>query len=179
MATLTVNAAAVALYDHDAAGESDSDFWTNGDVQRDGDGNRAAQLSVAEEQREHYRRNIAELHHSCNSCGRQTEPSRRDRQQRWGSQTSTMATLTVNSVTASTIDVVTHHYDNLRTWAELERDNSHAGQRELDGIRQARRVYCGSTSGRAAVVPLGRGHPQRGNEKRFVCGHGARQRVCV
>ena len=32
-----------------------------------------------------------------------------------GSQTSAMATLTVNSVTASTIDVVTYHYDNLRT----------------------------------------------------------------
>ena len=32
-----------------------------------------------------------------------------------GSQTSAMATLTVNAVTVSTIDVVTYHYDNLRT----------------------------------------------------------------
>lgn len=36
-----------------------------------------------------------------------------------GSQTSTMATLTVNAVTASTIDVVTYHYDNLRTGQNL------------------------------------------------------------
>jgi len=32
-----------------------------------------------------------------------------------GSQTSTMATLTVNAVSASTVNVVTYHYDNLRT----------------------------------------------------------------
>src|SRR5580692_8867313 len=32
-----------------------------------------------------------------------------------GSQTSTMVTLTVNAVSASTINVVTYHYDNLRT----------------------------------------------------------------
>jgi hypothetical protein len=32
-----------------------------------------------------------------------------------GTQTSTMATLTVNTVSASTINVVTYHYDNLRT----------------------------------------------------------------
>ncbi len=36
-----------------------------------------------------------------------------------GSQTSAMATLTVNAVTASTIDVVTYHYDNLRTGQNL------------------------------------------------------------
>jgi hypothetical protein len=36
-----------------------------------------------------------------------------------GSQTSTMATLTVNAVTVSTIDVVTYHYDNLRTGQNL------------------------------------------------------------
>ena len=36
-----------------------------------------------------------------------------------GSQTSTMATLTVNAVTSSTIDVVTYHYDNLRTGQNL------------------------------------------------------------
>jgi hypothetical protein len=32
-----------------------------------------------------------------------------------GSQTSTMATLTVNAASASTVNVVTYHYDNLRT----------------------------------------------------------------
>jgi hypothetical protein len=37
-----------------------------------------------------------------------------------GSQTSTMATLTVNAVTVSTIDVVTYHYDNLRTGQNLK-----------------------------------------------------------
>jgi hypothetical protein len=36
-----------------------------------------------------------------------------------GSQTSMMATLTVNAVTVSTIDVVTYHYDNLRTGQNL------------------------------------------------------------
>jgi hypothetical protein len=36
-----------------------------------------------------------------------------------GSQTSAMATLTVTVVTASTIDVVTYHYDNLRTGQNL------------------------------------------------------------
>jgi hypothetical protein len=36
-----------------------------------------------------------------------------------GSQTSTMSTLTVNAVTVSTIDVVTYHYDNLRTGQNL------------------------------------------------------------
>src|SRR5580658_2522119 len=36
-----------------------------------------------------------------------------------GSQTSTMATLTVNAVTTSTINVVTYHYDNLRTGQNL------------------------------------------------------------
>jgi Immunoglobulin I-set domain len=36
-----------------------------------------------------------------------------------GSQTSTTATLTVNAVTASTIDVVTYHYDNMRTGQNL------------------------------------------------------------
>jgi hypothetical protein len=36
-----------------------------------------------------------------------------------GSQTSTMATLTVNAVTASTVNVVTYHYDNLRTGQNL------------------------------------------------------------
>jgi hypothetical protein len=36
-----------------------------------------------------------------------------------GSQTSTMATLTMNPVSASTIDVVTYHYDNLRTGQNL------------------------------------------------------------
>ena len=36
-----------------------------------------------------------------------------------GSQTSTMATLTVNAVTVSTIDVITYHYDNLRTGQNL------------------------------------------------------------
>jgi hypothetical protein len=36
-----------------------------------------------------------------------------------GNQTSTMATLTVNAVTVSTIDVVTYHYDNLRTGQNL------------------------------------------------------------
>jgi hypothetical protein len=36
-----------------------------------------------------------------------------------GSQTSAMATLTVNAVTVSTIDVVTYHYDNLRTGQNL------------------------------------------------------------
>ncbi len=36
-----------------------------------------------------------------------------------GSQTSTMATLTINAVTVSTIDVVTYHYDNLRTGQNL------------------------------------------------------------
>jgi hypothetical protein len=36
-----------------------------------------------------------------------------------GSQTSTMATLTVNAVAVSTIDVVTYHYDNLRTGQNL------------------------------------------------------------
>ncbi|HZV86935.1 MAG TPA: hypothetical protein VFF95_05265 [Candidatus Binatus sp.] len=36
-----------------------------------------------------------------------------------GSQTSAMAALMVNSVTASTIDVVTYHYDNLRTGQNL------------------------------------------------------------
>jgi hypothetical protein len=36
-----------------------------------------------------------------------------------GSQTSTMATLTVNAVTASSVDVVTYHYDNLRTGQNL------------------------------------------------------------
>lgn len=36
-----------------------------------------------------------------------------------GTQTSTMATLTVNAVTASAIDVVTYHYDNLRTGQNL------------------------------------------------------------
>jgi Immunoglobulin domain len=35
------------------------------------------------------------------------------------SQTSAMATLTVNAVTASTTDVVTYHYDNLRTGQNL------------------------------------------------------------
>jgi hypothetical protein len=37
-----------------------------------------------------------------------------------GNQTSTMATLTVNAVNASTIDVVTYHYDNLRTGQNLK-----------------------------------------------------------
>ena len=36
-----------------------------------------------------------------------------------GSQTSTMVTLTVNAVSASTINVVTYHYDNLRTGQNL------------------------------------------------------------
>jgi Immunoglobulin I-set domain len=36
-----------------------------------------------------------------------------------GTQTSTMATLTVNAVAVSTIDVVTYHYDNLRTGQNL------------------------------------------------------------
>jgi hypothetical protein len=36
-----------------------------------------------------------------------------------GSQTSTVATLTVNAITVSTIDVVTYHYDNLRTGQNL------------------------------------------------------------
>jgi hypothetical protein len=36
-----------------------------------------------------------------------------------GSATSTMATLTVNAATASNIDVVTYHYDNLRTGQNL------------------------------------------------------------
>ncbi|HEY2548338.1 MAG TPA: hypothetical protein VGI46_19860, partial [Candidatus Acidoferrum sp.] len=36
-----------------------------------------------------------------------------------GSSTSTMATLTVNVATASNIDVVTYHYDNLRTGQNL------------------------------------------------------------
>jgi Immunoglobulin I-set domain/PQQ-like domain len=36
-----------------------------------------------------------------------------------GSQTSTMATLAVNAVSASTINVVTYHYDNLRTGQNL------------------------------------------------------------
>jgi hypothetical protein len=36
-----------------------------------------------------------------------------------GSQTSAMATLTVNAVTASTVDVITYHYDNLRTGQNL------------------------------------------------------------
>jgi len=36
-----------------------------------------------------------------------------------GSQTSTMANLTVNAVAVSTIDVVTYHYDNLRTGQNL------------------------------------------------------------
>jgi Immunoglobulin I-set domain len=36
-----------------------------------------------------------------------------------GSQTSTTATLTVSAVTASTIDVVTYHYDNMRTGQNL------------------------------------------------------------
>jgi hypothetical protein len=36
-----------------------------------------------------------------------------------GNQTSTMATLTVNAVTVSTIDVLTYHYDNLRTGQNL------------------------------------------------------------
>ena len=36
-----------------------------------------------------------------------------------GSQTSSMATLTVNAVSASTINVVTYHYDNLRTGQNL------------------------------------------------------------
>jgi hypothetical protein len=36
-----------------------------------------------------------------------------------GSQTSTMATLTVNAASTSTIDVVTYHYDNLRTGQNL------------------------------------------------------------
>jgi hypothetical protein len=36
-----------------------------------------------------------------------------------GSQTSMMATLTVNGFTVSTIDVVTYHYDNLRTGQNL------------------------------------------------------------
>jgi hypothetical protein len=36
-----------------------------------------------------------------------------------GSQTSTMATLTVNPVSASTVNVVTYHYDNLRTGQNL------------------------------------------------------------
>jgi hypothetical protein len=36
-----------------------------------------------------------------------------------GTQTSTMATLIVNAVTLSTIDVVTYHYDNLRTGQNL------------------------------------------------------------
>jgi hypothetical protein len=36
-----------------------------------------------------------------------------------GRQTSAMATLTVNAVTGSTIDVVTYHYDNLRTGQNL------------------------------------------------------------
>ena len=36
-----------------------------------------------------------------------------------GSQTSTMATLTVNAVSVSTINVVTYHYDNLRTGQNL------------------------------------------------------------
>jgi hypothetical protein len=36
-----------------------------------------------------------------------------------GTQTSTTATLTVNAVAASTIDVVTYHYDNLRTGQNL------------------------------------------------------------
>jgi hypothetical protein len=37
-----------------------------------------------------------------------------------GSQTSTVATLTVNAVTQSTMDVVTYHYDNLRTGQNLK-----------------------------------------------------------
>ena len=37
-----------------------------------------------------------------------------------GSQTSTVATLTVNAITVSTIDVVTYHYDNLRTGQNLK-----------------------------------------------------------
>ena len=37
-----------------------------------------------------------------------------------GNQTSTMVTLTVNAVNASTIDVVTYHYDNLRTGQNLK-----------------------------------------------------------
>ena len=36
-----------------------------------------------------------------------------------GTQASTMATLTVNAVAVSTIDVVTYHYDNLRTGQNL------------------------------------------------------------
>lgn len=36
-----------------------------------------------------------------------------------GSQTSTTATLTVNAVTTSTINVITYHYDNLRTGQNL------------------------------------------------------------
>jgi hypothetical protein len=37
----------------------------------------------------------------------------------FGTQTSTMAALTVNAVTVSSIDVVTYHYDNLRTGQNL------------------------------------------------------------
>ena len=36
-----------------------------------------------------------------------------------GSQTSTMATLTVNAVASSSVDVLTYHYDNLRTGQNL------------------------------------------------------------
>jgi len=74
-----------------------------------------------------------------------------------GSQTSTMATLTVNAVTVSTIDVITYHYDNLRTGQNLNETiltpanvNStkfgKLGAFTVDGLVDAQPLYLSSVA---------------------------------
>ncbi len=74
-----------------------------------------------------------------------------------GSQTSTMATLTVNAVTASAIDVVTYHYDNLRTGQNIHETiltpanvNSTTfgklGAFTVDGLVDAQPLYLSSVA---------------------------------
>ena len=65
----------------DPAGKPDRHRGTTGELFRDGDGNRAVHLPVAEKQRKHQRRDILNLHDARDGFRRQWRDVPRDRHQ--------------------------------------------------------------------------------------------------
>ena len=94
-----MNAGSGRAHDHRAAGESDRDGGTDGDLHGGGERHGAVELPVAEEWRGHRRSDVGELHDACDDDGRQRIDIHRDGEQRNSvrNATSSAATLTVNA----------------------------------------------------------------------------------
>ena len=152
---------------HDAAGEPNGDRGTDRDIFRRGGGNRASHLSVAEKQREHFRRDFGKLHDAGDGFRRQRRDLPRDRHQPRHQH---------YEQSGNAYRQPGRHFRRNRRHDLSQRHCPHrpehhgndldAGQREFDNLRPAAQPRRGRPGGRGAAVSVATLHGGRRAQRR-------------